>query len=77
MYDDIKTCALYVRYSSNNQTEQSIEGQLRVCKDFCARYNMKIVEVYADRAAQGTENHLERGLYHSAYRKEPEEILGR
>lgn len=56
MYDDIKTCALYVRYSSNNQTEQSIEGQLRVCKDFCARYNMKIVEVYADRATSASKD---------------------
>ena len=26
MHDDIKTCVLHVRYSSNNQTEQSIEG---------------------------------------------------
>lgn len=56
MYDDIKTCVLYVRYSSNNQTEQSIEGQLRVCKDFCAHHNIKIVEVYADRATSASKD---------------------
>lgn len=56
MYEDVKTCVLYVRYSSNNQTEQSIEGQLRVCKDFCARHNIKIVEVYADRATSASKD---------------------
>lgn len=56
MFDDIKTCVLYVRYSSNNQTEQSIEGQLRVCKDFCAHHNIKIVEVYADRATSASKD---------------------
>ena len=25
---------IYARYSSDSQTEQSIEGQLRVCKEF-------------------------------------------
>lgn len=32
MYEDIKTACLYVRFSSHNQTEQSIEGQTRVCR---------------------------------------------
>lgn len=50
MYEDIKTACLYVRYSSANQTEQSIEGQVRVCRDFCDRHNIRVVEVYADRA---------------------------
>ena len=30
----IKTAAVYARYSSDNQTEQSIEGQLRVCEEY-------------------------------------------
>lgn len=29
----MKTAIIYERYSSDNQTEQSIEGQLRVCQD--------------------------------------------
>ena len=50
MYEDIKTAALYLRYSSSNQNEQSIEGQTRVCKEFADRYGIRITGVYADRA---------------------------
>ncbi|MDD6492887.1 MAG: recombinase family protein [Firmicutes bacterium] len=56
MYEEIKTACLYVRYSSANQTEQSIEGQTRVCKDFCKRHNIKIVEIYADRATSASKD---------------------
>ena len=28
----MKTAVIYARYSSDSQTEQSIEGQLRVCE---------------------------------------------
>lgn len=56
MYEEIKTACLYVRYSSSNQTEQSIEGQIRVCKDFCARHNIRIVEIYADRATSASKD---------------------
>jgi hypothetical protein len=35
MYENIKKVCLYARFSSHNQTEQSIEGQVRVCKEFC------------------------------------------
>lgn len=30
---------IYARYSSDNQTEASIEGQLRECKEFQGSYN--------------------------------------
>lgn len=56
MYEDIKTAALYVRYSSTNQTEQSIEGQIRVCQEFCQRHNIRIVEIYADRATSASKD---------------------
>jgi DNA invertase Pin-like site-specific DNA recombinase len=56
MYEEIKTACLYVRYSSNNQTEQSIEGQIRVCTEFCKHHNIKIVEVYADRATSASKD---------------------
>ena len=29
----MKTAVIYARYSSDKQTEQSIEGQIRVCKE--------------------------------------------
>ena len=30
---------IYARYSSDNQTEQSIEGQLRVCQEYAKNNN--------------------------------------
>lgn len=41
---------LYLRYSSDKQTEQSIEGQDRVCTEFCERNDYTIVGRYIDRA---------------------------
>lgn len=41
---------LYMRYSSDKQTEQSIEGQHRVCTDFCNRMGYNVVRCYIDRA---------------------------
>ena len=41
---------LYMRYSSDRQTEQSIEGQERVCMEFCKREGYTVVEKYIDRA---------------------------
>ena len=40
----MKTAVIYARYSCDNQTEQSIEGQLRVCHDYAERNGILIVE---------------------------------
>ena len=45
---------IYARFSSHSQTEQSIEGQLRVCKEFAQRNNLEIIGEYIDRALTGT-----------------------
>ena len=50
----MKTVVIYARYLSNKQTEQSIEGQLRVCNDFANRNNIIAVDTYIDRATTGT-----------------------
>ena len=50
----METAVIYARYSCSNQTEQSIEGQLRVCEDFAQRKNIVIVDSYIDRATTGT-----------------------
>lgn len=42
--------ALYLRYSSEKQSEQSIEGQLRDCIAYCKRKEYRIVDIYVDRA---------------------------
>ncbi len=50
----MKTAVIYARYSSDNQTEQSIEGQLRVCQDYAQRNDIVIIKTYIDRAMTGT-----------------------
>ena len=50
----MKTAVIYARYSSEKQTEQSIEGQIRVCNEFAAKNDIKIVDTYIDRATTGT-----------------------
>ena len=42
--------SLYLRFSSERQREQSIEGQLRDCRAFCKMNRYRIVAIYVDRA---------------------------
>lgn len=50
----MKTAVIYARYSSERQTEQSIEGQLRVCHEYAERNDITIIDTYIDRAMTGT-----------------------
>jgi len=45
---------IYARYSSNSQTVQSIEGQLKVCREFARRNEMTVIAEYIEEAASGT-----------------------
>ena len=45
---------IYARYSSDKQTEQSIEGQLRECYEFAKRNEYVVIGEYIDRALTGT-----------------------
>ena len=44
------TAVIYARYSSDNQREESIEGQLRECKAFAEKNDSQIIGTYIDRA---------------------------
>lgn len=44
---------IYARYSSSSQTEQSIEGQIRVCTEYAKAKGLAIVGEYIDRAVSG------------------------
>lgn len=46
----MKTAVIYARYSCDKQTEQSIEGQIHVIRDFAEREGYAIVGEYIDRA---------------------------
>lgn len=50
----MRNAVIYARYSSERQTEQSIEGQLRKCNEYAAQNNLNIVDTYIDRAMTGT-----------------------
>lgn len=50
----MRRCVIYARYSSEKQTEQSIDGQLRVCYEYAQRNDLIVVKEYIDRAMTGT-----------------------
>ena len=45
-----KTAAIYARFSSHNQREESIEAQVRACTEYAQRKGLQVVEIYADAA---------------------------
>lgn len=45
---------IYARYSAGpRQTDQSIDGQLRVCTEFCKQRGLTVVDTYCDRHISG------------------------
>lgn len=44
---------IYARYSSERQTEQSIEGQIRECKQYAEQNGLIVIGTYVDRAVSG------------------------
>ncbi len=50
----MKTAVIYARYSCDKHTEQSIEGQLRVCQDYAKSHDILILDTYIDQAISGT-----------------------
>jgi DNA invertase Pin-like site-specific DNA recombinase len=44
----MSVATIYARYSSDQQREESIEGQLRECGDFAARKGYTVAKAYAD-----------------------------
>ena len=48
---------VYARYSSDNQREESIEGQLRECTAYCKKNDITILRTYIDRAMSAKTDH--------------------
>ena len=44
------TAVIYARYSSDNQREESIEGQIRECTAYAEKNGMTVIKHYIDRA---------------------------
>ncbi len=68
---------IYARYSSSNQREESIEGQLRECNIYAERNNIEIVGEYIDRAFSAkTDNRPEfQRMIKESYKKEFDTVL--
>jgi len=49
----MEKAVIYARYSSDKQTEQSIEGQVRECEKFAQSKGISIIGKYFDRALSG------------------------
>ncbi len=45
---------IYARFSSSGQREESIEGQLRECREYATRLGLNVIGEYADHALTGT-----------------------
>ena len=41
---------IYARFSSHSQTEQSIEGQLKICYEYAKAHDYTVIGEYIDRA---------------------------
>lgn len=62
---------IYARYSSDNQREESIDGQLRECKEYAEKNGIEIIGEYIDRALSAkTDNRPEfQRMIKDSYRK--------
>ena len=54
------TAVIYARYSSDNQREESIEGQIRECTAYAEKNGITVIKHYIDRAFSAKrDNHPE------------------
>ena len=44
---------IYARFSSDKQTEDSIEAQVRACREYAAAHGLTVVDIYTDEAISG------------------------
>lgn len=51
--DSTRRAAIYARYSSHAQREESIEQQVEVCRSWCAAHGYDVAATYADEARSG------------------------
>jgi site-specific DNA recombinase len=45
---------IYARFSSDRQKDRSIDDQIALCRDLCAREGMSVISTFEDRAISGT-----------------------
>lgn len=50
----MKNAVIYARFSSHGQNEMSIDGQIRVCREFAESQGYNVINAYSDKARTGT-----------------------
>ena len=50
----MNSCVIYARFSSYGQNEQSIEAQVRICKEYAENKGLEVLNLYIDKARTGT-----------------------
>ena len=50
---------IYARFSSHNQNEASIEGQLKVCYQYAKQHRLNVIEEYIDAYTTKSKSNLE------------------
>lgn len=50
----MNSCVIYARFSSHGQNEQSIEAQVRICKEYAEQKGFDVINIYTDKARTGT-----------------------
>lgn len=50
----MRNAVIYARYSSYNQTEMSIEGQIAECRRYAEQHDLLVIQEYIDRAQSAT-----------------------
>lgn len=58
----MKRAAIYARFSSDLQSDRSIDDQVALCRARAARDGLKVVAVYHDRARSGASLHGRKGI---------------
>ena len=54
--------AIYTRFSSHNQREESNEAQVRACLEYAKRNGIDVIKIYSDSAKSGTTSEREQFL---------------
>ena len=49
---------LYARVSTNEQRKESIDDQLRECRELCRRHGFEVVAEFCDRGRSGNETNV-------------------
>lgn len=53
----MKNAVIYARFSSQGQNEQTIDGQIRICREYAENLGYNVINIYADKARSGTNDH--------------------